>query len=170
MITDSFRPWGLRRKPYMIIGWIGVLTCLLMLAAFSTILNAMGWILISIASMFFLMIAGEFMRLAANTVRFVKIELCFADVPADGYCVEIGQVEMPHVRGQVLATGQRIRFTCMIFAGLIQALLVNGPTTNAEGCQISFSHCWEWGLTGIIALLLSYGITFVNLSTFVVKS
>jgi ATP/ADP translocase len=57
----------------MIIGWIGVLTCLLMLAAFSTILNAMGWILISIASMFFLMIAGEFMRLAANTVRFVKL-------------------------------------------------------------------------------------------------
>jgi hypothetical protein len=152
MITDSFRPWGLRRKPYMIIGWIGVLTCLLMLAAFSTILNAMGWILISIASMFFLMIAGKMTRTDSSgtdsSALFINKLLLVTDVPADGYCVEICQVEMPHVRGQVLATGQRIRFTCMIAAGVIQALLVNGPTTNAEGCHISFSDCWEWGLTG----------------------
>jgi hypothetical protein len=147
MITDSFRPWGLRRKPYMIIGWIGVLTCLLMLAAFSTILNAMGWILISIASMFFLMIAGRMAPSDCSALVINKL-LLVTDVPADGYCVEIGQVEMPHVRGQVLATGQRIRFTFMIAAGVIQALLVNGPTTNAEGCHISFSDCWEWGLTG----------------------
>jgi hypothetical protein len=32
-----------------------------------------------------------------------------ADVPADGYCVELGQREPPEKRGQILATGQFVR-------------------------------------------------------------
>jgi hypothetical protein len=32
MFTDSFRPFGLRRKPYMIVGWIGVLVMTLVIS------------------------------------------------------------------------------------------------------------------------------------------
>ena len=35
----------------------------------------------------------------------------FSDVPADGYSVELGQLEPPERRGQILATGQRVRFS-----------------------------------------------------------
>jgi hypothetical protein len=51
-----------------------------------------------------------------------------ADVPADGYCVELGQLESEAERGQILATGQRIRFSFTVLAGAIQALLVNGKS------------------------------------------
>ena len=70
-----------------------------------------------------------------------------ADVPADGYCVELGKFESEEERGQVLATGQRIRFTCSIFAGIIQAVMVNGVKTNPPGCPINAENCWGWGFT-----------------------
>lgn len=127
MVIDSYRPFGLRRKPYMIIGWIGVLLSTLVLCIFGTAISVSGWLSLSMLSMFFLMIA---------------------DVPADGYCVELGKLEVPGERGQVLATGQRIRFTCSMLAGFIQALLVNGQSTNPSGCKISFLECWGWGLSG----------------------
>ena len=57
----------------------------------------------------------------------------------------------------MLATGQRIRFTTMILAGIIQAILVNGPKTNPSGCPIGVDQCWAWGLTagGYYGLIFS---------------
>ena len=138
MACDSFRPYGMRRKPYMIIGWIGVLLLTLLLAFISDVIDTRTWIGISILIQGFLMLA---------------------DVPADGYSVEMGQLENENERGQILATGQRIRFFCGIFAGLIQAVLVNGTETNKSGCEISASQCWAFGFTpnqyyGVVFALL----------------
>ena len=41
----------------------------------------------------------------------------FSDVPADGYCVALGQMEPEKKRGTILATGQRLRFTFSMIAG-----------------------------------------------------
>ena len=133
--TDMWRPFGYRRKAYMIAGWTGVLVLTFLLAVSASALDARSWIGINLVLQAFLMLA---------------------DVPADGYCVEIGQLEKPDERGQVLATGQRVRFVCSILAGCIQAFLVNGPTTNAPDCPISLSTCWAWGLTpnGYYGLIL----------------
>ena len=48
-----------------------------------------------------------------------------SDVPADGYSVEIASLEKEHEKGQILATGQRIRFTFCIVAGNILILYLN---------------------------------------------
>ena len=61
--------------------------------------------------------------------------------------MELGQRESPEQRGQILATGQRVRFSFCILAGLIQTVLLNGPTTNDSSCPQSVTQCWSWGLT-----------------------
>jgi hypothetical protein len=70
-----------------------------------------------------------------------------ADVPSDAYLIELSQIESSKRRGVILSTAQIIRSASSIFSGFIQAVLLNGPTTNAPGCQISFSDCWSTGLT-----------------------
>jgi len=139
IFTDSFRPFGLRRKPYMIAGWTLALGLLLVLAITASSLSVTMWL-----SLLLLMQAAAML----------------SDVPADGYSVELGQLESHEQRGQILATGQRIRFTFSVLAGVIQTFLLNGPTTNPSGCEISFSNCWSWGLTvnGYYGLL--FGIIF----------
>lgn len=64
MLTDSYRPFGSRRKVYMIVGWIGVLFCTLLLAMIGDTCSVEAWLGISVATQAFLMLA---------------------DVPADGY-------------------------------------------------------------------------------------
>jgi hypothetical protein len=67
---------------------------------------------------------------------------------ADGYSVELGHLEPHDQRGQILATGQFIRFMACVFAGAIQSFLLNGPSTNDQtGCRIAWDSCWSWGLT-----------------------
>ena len=44
IITDSFRPFGLRRRPWMMAGWIGVLVILLVLACSAHTLNTSSWL------------------------------------------------------------------------------------------------------------------------------
>ena len=137
--TDSFRPFGYRRKIYMLAGWSGVLFFTFLLAVAAAALDARTWIAVSLV---------------------IQACLMLADVPADGYSVEIGQLEKPEERGQVLATGQRIRFFCTILGGLIQAFLVNGPSTNPPNCPIQASSCWAWGLNpqayyGLILCILA---------------
>lgn len=73
--------------------------------------------------------------------------MMLADVPADGYSVELGQLEKPEERGIILSTGQIIRFLATMLAGLVQATMVNGPKTNESGCEIGLLDCWMWGLT-----------------------
>lgn len=80
ILTDCYRPFGLRRYPYIIAGWIGVLITTFVLALSASKIGSSGWILLSVATNVFLMLA---------------------DVPADGYSVELGQMEAPEKRGQV---------------------------------------------------------------------
>jgi uncharacterized membrane protein YdcZ (DUF606 family) len=43
IITDIFRPFGLRRKPWMLMGWAGVLLLLLVLALFADQMEPSTW-------------------------------------------------------------------------------------------------------------------------------
>ena len=126
MLTDRFRPFNSRRRVYMKCGWAGVVGCTLILALIGDTCNAQTWLGLSIATQACLMLA---------------------DVPADGYAVELGQLEAENERGVILSTGQFIRFLATMFAGIIQATMVNGESTNAPGCEISAMKCWSWGLT-----------------------
>ena len=56
--------------------------------------------------------------------------MMLADVPADGYSVELGQLEKAHERGIILSTGQYIRFLATMCAGVIQV-------------KCSFRSTWE---------------------------
>jgi hypothetical protein len=85
ILTDSFRPFGMRRKPWMIAGWGMVLVLLLILAIFADKMDASTWLATLLVTQCFLMLS---------------------DVPADGYSVELGQLETEEQRGQILATGR----------------------------------------------------------------
>jgi hypothetical protein len=100
VITDSYRPFGMRRKPYMIAGWALVLIMLLVLACIADQLSGSEWIIVMMVCHCFLMVS---------------------DVPADGYSVELGQMEPPEQRGQILATGQVVH---SIYRGCIQSYSV----------------------------------------------
>jgi hypothetical protein len=126
ILTDAIHPFGLRRKPWMVAGWSMVLLILLVLAIAADKMSVSTWLISLLSVQFFLMLS---------------------DVPADGYSVELGQLESKERRGQILATGQRIRFTFCVIAGIIQTFLLNGPHTNDSDCEISIWQCWSWGLT-----------------------
>ena len=64
----------------MLIGWAGVLGLLLVLAFFADKLNASTWIAMNVA---------------------IQALLMVSDVPADGYSVELSQLQSPEKRGQV---------------------------------------------------------------------
>ena len=126
MLTDCYRPFGKRRVAWMMFGWTGVMTCLLILAIFAKDIGVSAWLGLLMCIQGFIM---------------------FVDVPADGYGVEIGQLESHEQRGQVVVTAQRIRFTFCILTASIQTFLLNGPETSPDDCPINFSNCWSWGLT-----------------------
>ena len=138
IITDTIRPFGLRRKPWMLFGWGGVILIHVVLTIFAQSLSAEIWL---------------------GTQLVAQAMMMFANVPADGYSVELGHMESIENRGQILATGQRIRFTFCIIAGFLQTFLVNGPSTSDSDCPISWSECWSWGLNvngfyGLLTALL----------------
>lgn len=126
VLTDSYRPFGMRRKPWMLLGWSLVLLMLLVLACAADQMTSSTWLV---------------------SLLFMQCFVMLSDVPADGYSVELGQLEPLEQRGQILATGQRIRFTFGIVAGVIQTFMLNGPSTNDPDCDINFDNCWSWGLT-----------------------
>ncbi len=136
ILTDSYRPFGLRRKPWMLGGWLMVLVLLLVLAIAADKMDQSTWL---------------------TTLLLTQCFLMLSDVPADGYSVELGQLESEEQRGQILATGQRIRFTFCIVAGVIQTLFLNGPSTNSSDCKIDIQNCWSWGLS----INAYYGVIFV---------
>eukprot|EP00981_Chlorochromonas_danica_P000234 scaffold55_cov225-Ochromonas_danica.AAC.6 len=140
MLTDCYRPFGMRRKPWMILGWSLVLVMLLVLALTAEDMDVSSWLV---------------------SLLFVQAFLMLSDVPADGYCVELGRLEPIERRGQILATGQRIRFTFCIVAGVLQTFLLNGPDTNASDCPISFENCWSWGLTANQYYAVLFSIVFI---------
>lgn len=137
IITDTVRPFGLRRKPWMVFGWGGVLIIHVILTIFANVLDVSGWLGLQLVA---------------------QVMMMFANVPADGYSVELGHLEPIEKRGQILATGQRIRFTFCIFAGVMQTFLVNGPSTSSDDCPIKWNECWSWGLNvnGFYGLLTAF--------------
>ena len=125
ILTDAYRPFGMRRRPWMIAGWSLVLVLLLVLTCAVHYMSTTVWLI---------------------TLLFVQCFLMLSDVPADGYSVELGKLESKEQRGQILATGQRVRYAFCLIAGLIQTFLLNGPSTNDSDCTESFENCWSWGL------------------------
>jgi len=132
LLLDSYSgPFGahLRRKFYLCSGWGMVLFLSLLLAMLCSVLSVEVWIGLSLA---------------------VQIFAVLADTCADGLCIELGQqLESPFHRGQVLSTGQRVRFLFTTVGALLQATLFNGPSSNPPDCQDAqetFGGCWSWGL------------------------
>ena len=84
--------------------------------------------------------------------------------------MELGQLEREDERGVILSTGQYIRFLATMAAGVVQAVLVNGPKTNSSDCEISIMECWSWGLSvtqyyqvlAAVLLVLSIPIFFLR--------
>jgi MFS family permease len=107
-------------------GWAGAVGCTVVLAIIGDTCTVETWLGLSIATQAFMMLA---------------------DVPADGYSVELGQLEAENERGVILSTGQFVFFLDTMCAGVIQATMVNGVSTNASDCEISALKCWSWGLT-----------------------
>ncbi len=143
VITDLYRPFGYRRKSWMLIGWCLVLITRLLLAVIPTdSLSVSAWLILLMLSQFFLM---------------------FSDVPADGYSVQLGQMEPRKSRGTILATGQLVRFSLTTFARLLQTFLLNGKSTSPEG-----SSYWSFGLSMneyytlifVLTLILVFPIIF----------
>ncbi len=135
--TDIFRPFGYRRKSWMMIGWSLALIMLLLLAVIPTeSLSVSAWI-----------------GLLMLTQAFVMV----SDVPSDGYCVQLGQMEPPEQRGQILSTGQLMRFIFSMIAGVIQTFFLNSAKTSPPNSDL----IWSWGLSmnGYYGLL--FAIVFV---------
>lgn len=65
LLTDSIRPWGLRRKPWMVGGLSVCLLLLLALALGAHTMSASSWL---------------------GTLVLLQAALMFSDVPADGEC------------------------------------------------------------------------------------
>jgi len=123
IMTDMYRPWGYRRKSWMVIGWSLALILLFLLAVIpSDSLSVSAWL-----------------GLLMLTQGFVMI----SDVPADGYCVQLGQMEPAAQRGQILATGQLLRFSFSMLAGAIQTLFLNSAKTSPPNS----AGVWSWGLS-----------------------
>jgi hypothetical protein len=139
-------------------GWFLAILQLICLSLIANQLNASQWIM---------MMMG------------VNMCVLLADVPADGYSIELSKLDKTEGRGQVssstivfffdshsprklkvLATGQFIRWSFSTLAGFFQAFLLNGPTTNTDDCTISWQQCWSWGLTvreyyGLLTICIS---------------
>ena len=64
VLTDSIRPFGMRRKPWMMCGWVLVLIMLLVLSITAETLDASNWLILLLMIQAFVMLS---------------------DVPADGY-------------------------------------------------------------------------------------
>jgi hypothetical protein len=123
IFTDLYKPFGYRRKSWMIIGWCMSLVVLLILAVVPTShLSVSGWLGLLMVTQVFVMIS---------------------DVPSDGYCVQLGKLEPPKSRGTILATGQMCRFGFSMLAGVLQTLFLNGKSTSPPGS----TNYWSFGLT-----------------------
>jgi hypothetical protein len=123
IMTDMWRPWGYRRKAWMVLGWGLALIVLFLLAIIPTEnLSVSAWLGLMMLTQGFVMLS---------------------DVPADGYCVQLGQMEPASQRGQILATGQLLRFSFSMLAGVIQTLFLNSPKTSPKGS----TDTWSWGLS-----------------------
>ena len=75
MFTDSYRPFGMRRKPWMVTGWVLVLFMLLILSITASSLNASTWLVLLLLVQAFVMLS---------------------DVPGDGYSGNLHIIQFTH--------------------------------------------------------------------------
>lgn len=87
IVVDTVHPFGLRRKSWFLIGFFFVLSLLLVLAVACDKMSTSQWL---------------------GTCLIIQVFLMFATVPADGYSIELGELEPIEQKGQILVTGQRI--------------------------------------------------------------
>lgn len=57
-MTDIYRPFGLRRRPWMIFGWVMTLALLLILTMIAHTLDASDWLAMLLLVQFFAMFSG----------------------------------------------------------------------------------------------------------------
>lgn len=169
ILTDIYRPFGLRRKPWMLFGWTMVLVILmvriLLTFSFTYLLthSFTNYLLTYSLTNFQVLMFGAHTMNASTWLSMLLLMqgfLMFSDVPADGYryshihllthslahefthllpySVELGKLESDEQRGQILATGQRIRFTFSVLAGVIQTFL--GTRSLTHLLTLSLSH------------------------------
>lgn len=78
-----------------------------------------------------------------------------ADVPADGFSVELERMGPTDSRGHIVATGQMCRFLTAALSGAIQSFLLNGPSTNDPDCKTSGNGCWWVGFWLVYIVVVS---------------
>ena len=121
-----------RRKMYLCLGWCAVLVITLVLSLCAAEISVQVWIGLCLLAQIFTVLA---------------------DTTVDGLCIQLGQLEPLAERGQVLATGQRVKLVFVLLGAFIQAVLVNGPSCNPPHCHEdrpksgTYGGCWSWGLT-----------------------
>ena len=118
---ECYRPFGMRRKPYIVFGWSMAMVLMFFMAIFVDRLNFYQYVF------------------AAATIDCFMI---IADVSADGYVVQLSkELEHPERRGSILTNGQILRFSMGMVVGGFQSFLLNGPDTNPPG------KGFKWGLS-----------------------
>ncbi|GMI24020.1 hypothetical protein TeGR_g414 [Tetraparma gracilis] len=135
-LSDCVPIRGERRKPYLLIGWLGYLACNLILAAIGS--PSVG------VTVFFVFLMTSFYMLA--------------DVMTDALIVERGAYEK--VRGTMQAKGYVIRFFGSTVAAMVGAVVYNvGDEQNvdAEG------FVWRWGALPMWCIFLMNGLFVVPL-------
>lgn len=93
ILTDTYRPFGMRRKPWMIAGWVMVLLLLLVLTATAHEMSISAWLV---------------------TLMLVQGFAILSDVPADGYSVEIASLEKEHEKGQIFLICRNVRHSLAV--------------------------------------------------------
>ncbi|KAF0697783.1 Aste57867_11576 [Aphanomyces stellatus] len=155
MMSDCLPLWGMRRKPYMLLGWLINSVCMIILACkhFGDPLyidrSLDGRPLSNLT-------ADELTRvnvLAPDQGNFVVL-LCtiatfghtISDVCADALVVEYAQREPESHRGRIQSLIYAVRLGAQAASGLVLGICVNSP--NFGG---SFS--WDIGVNGIFIML-----------------
>jgi hypothetical protein len=146
-ITKRYKIFGSRNKVWMLIGWLAVLAIYATLTFVAEDISMTAWLGLQMGAHFFMVLA---------------------DSPADMFCVEIGRSESSARSGSALATAQRVRFACCILSGILQMVLLNGPSTNSQSCTVSWVSCWTWGLSigqyyGVFSIVLLLAVIFMLL-------
>lgn len=163
LFLDQFGFFGTRRKGWIIFGWTGGLTLLVVTGILAGGLADVGSkrgdefnegeAIAGTESDFFLYT----MLLLVMCAFYI-----FADVAGDGMTIELSRYEPPENRGYILTTGQMVRFTSTIFANLIGIIFMNGvdyvgyeSTPNATGKMLPhFPFELTFGTVHFVLLVL----------------
>jgi hypothetical protein len=131
--TDLVWPFGMRRKPYFVVGWLVILLCLGIAAILVEDMTHEDYLCVLLIT---------------------NVCLQIAMVPADGYAVQLALMnkEGPRWRrGYILNTCFMSRFLGSALGSFIHGFLMNGPELNRgpNGTPPVFAwdQTWEWGIS-----------------------